>query len=155
MLVLLLADLVAFDVEAAIEAPNGSPNRTPLLQLKGWQAEVEQVIVAHCIVKVSADMRKHSVVTKTWLGQNLAPTYEINADVFTGVNRPATICASPCASDFGGGWRDSGRSHSRNTATISHPARGQRGGLRRRDTERWIDLVTTRALSSICPGIDT
>ena len=102
MLVLLLADLLAFDVEAAIEAPNGSPNRTPLLQLKDWQAEFEQVIGANCIVKVSADTRKHSVVTKTWLGQNLAPTYEINADVFTGVNRPATICASPCASDFGG-----------------------------------------------------
>jgi len=99
MLVLLLADLRPFDVEATIQAPTAdTPQWSRLLSFMRWQSAFEKVVgPRNSVVKVFADMRKHSDATKKVLGQNLAATYEINAKALAAVDRPVTVCASPCA----------------------------------------------------------
>jgi hypothetical protein len=146
MLVLLLADLLAFDVEAAIEAPIATAEGLAGKIRASHRGKLHRGVCGHA---------------KTLGGHEDLARAEPRPDV-----RDQCRCLHWCQPPgddlciavrlrLRGGWRDSGRSHSRNTATMSHPARGQRGELRRRYTERWIDLVTTTALSSVCPGIDT
>ena len=96
MLVLLLADLRPFDVEATIQAPTAdSPRWSRLLSFLRWRSAFEKVIgPRNSVVKVFADMRKHSDATNPVLGQNLAVTYEINAGALTAVDRPVAVCAS-------------------------------------------------------------
>ena len=97
-MVMLLVDLLPFNVAEAVKAQDGSDVQTALRQLQAWIKRFEQIIDPSRMVKVFADMRPHDVACMTWLGQHLSPAYTTNASDFTGVDRVATICASPCVS---------------------------------------------------------
>ena len=96
--VVVVVDLGSFQVDSVVASKFCGTWAERCRRLKQWIGTFARTVTLEHLVSVIVDSRYHDDATVSFLGENFGSVYRYDCgSETTGVGRPITVCASPCA----------------------------------------------------------